>query len=158
MGHENDSHKFDDIFGNNPFEPDDQFSYEYSYSDTEENQIQMPIPAIPTPSLHTHHHHHQDLSSEIEYGEPQDCPGVFMTTLSNSKIAIAAKLGFSGDPVPLSEFVKHHPGLVVLPLSALSMIRKPSGSHKKDPKVIIYLPEVAATGGQFDTCIATLYE
>ena len=158
MSHENDSNKFVEIFGNDPFVPGDDYSYEYSYSDIEENQNQMPIPAVSNSSLHTHHHQRTDLSSEIEYGESEDNPGVFMTTLSNSKIAIAAKLGFHGEPISVSQFVKYHPGLVILPLSALSMIRKPSGSHKKDPKLIIYLPEVAATGGQFDTCIASLCE
>lgn len=66
-------------------------------------------------------------------------PAIHMTDLKNIRTFIGAITKYPGGN--LSNYLKEVPGLIILPLSAVSMLRKPSGHHTANPPAIVYFPE-----------------
>ena len=67
---------------------------------------------------------------------------VLMTTVTNLKAAIASRTGYHGE-IQFSKFLKKIHGLIILPLSAITVLRFPTGAHKSDPMSILYIPSDA---------------
>lgn len=97
-------------FGNVPFDESDQ---EYSYSCTE------------TAS-----------ESEVPVATTEDCC-ITTTDLKNLKTVIQAKSNYTGEG-QLSSYLKDVPGLIILPLHAVTFIRKPVSHHRSNPQALVY--------------------
>ena len=63
---------------------------------------------------------------------------IHMSDLKNIRTVLSILTHFPGGY--LTSHLKQFPGLICLPLSAVSMLRKPTGSHTSNPPAIIYLP------------------
>lgn len=60
------------------------------------------------------------------------------TTVSNLRTVLATRTEFNGGR--LASYLSNFRGCIVMPLSALSLIREPTGHHQKDPTVVVYQP------------------
>ena len=63
---------------------------------------------------------------------------IHMSDLKNIRTVLSILTHFPGGN--LTSHLKQFPGLICLPISAVSMLRKPSGNHIANPPAIIYLP------------------
>lgn len=61
-----------------------------------------------------------------------------ITDVKNIKSVVSSLTNYKGGS--LSNYLKNFPGLIVLPLSAVTLIRKPSGGHLFNPKILLYIP------------------
>ena len=64
---------------------------------------------------------------------------IHMCGCSNLKTVVSVLTGYDGGN--LTKHLQGKPGLIILPLDAVTMIRRPSGNHKNDPKIILYIPK-----------------
>ena len=84
---------------------------------------------------------------------------VRLTDLKNLKTVISVSTNYNGGN--LTNYLKQIPGLIILPLSAVSMIRKPSGGHTYNPVVLTYIPKGPAENyshlGNFNNAINCIY-
>lgn len=74
----------------------------------------------------------------VVLSDPAD-PSIHMTNLENLRAVLSIITRFPGGV--LSNFLKNFGGLIILPLSAVSMIRKPSSNHNNNPPAFVYYPE-----------------
>lgn len=58
---------------------------------------------------------------------------------SNLKTVVSVLTNYNGGN--LTKHLQGIPGLIILPLDAVTMIRRPSGNHKNDPKILLYIPK-----------------
>ena len=75
-----------------------------------------------------------DEEPNIHTANDVDC--VIMTDLDKLSEVLATRTFFHGGR--LSDHVSRHRGCLILPLSAITQIRKPSGHHVANPKCLIY--------------------
>ena len=75
-----------------------------------------------------------DEEPHIHTASDVDC--VIMTDLDKLSEVLATRTFFHGGR--LSDHVSRHRGCIILPLSAITQIRKPSGHHVANPKCLIY--------------------
>ena len=61
-----------------------------------------------------------------------------ITDVKNVRSVISSTTNFAGGS--LTNYLKNVPGLIILPLSAVTFIRKPSGGHIYNPKALVYIP------------------
>ena len=128
---------FDDEFPE-PFEmyptfipgPDEHFCS----PDTRPCLIQQPVPMEPEYS-------ETETESEVPtiYGEASDCSDILCTDVAHMREVIASRTNYPGYG-QLGKWLKQKPGLIILPLDAVSLIRTPLGGHISNPKVIIFHP------------------
>ena len=63
---------------------------------------------------------------------------VVTTDLKDLKAVVQTKTHYDGS-VHISNWLTQYPGLIILPLTAISFVRKPTGHHVKNPQVLVYL-------------------
>ena len=84
---------------------------------------------------------------------------IHMSDLENIRVVLSLLTKYPGGI--LSSHLKNHQGLIILPLQAISMIRKPTGNHQCNPPAIIYYPkdgpESAPHMPQFNEAMRLLY-
>ena len=85
-----------------------------------------------------------DEYSEEEDEEPHFATdpsenSIHMCGCSNLKTVVSVLTGYDGGN--LTKHLQGVPGLIILPLDAVTMIRRPTGNHKNDPKIILYVPK-----------------
>lgn len=61
-----------------------------------------------------------------------------VTTLSNLTAVVKTRTNYDGEG-QLGSYLKQYPGLIILPIHAVTFIRKPTGSHRSDPPAIVYV-------------------
>ena len=69
---------------------------------------------------------------------PQE-DSIHLCGCSNLKTVVSVLTNYSGGN--LTKHLSQIPGLIILPLSAVTMVRRPSGNHKNDPKILLYIPK-----------------
>ena len=62
-----------------------------------------------------------------------------MCGCSNLKTVVSVLTGYDGGN--LTKHLSGKPGLIILPLDAVTMVRRPTGNHKNDPKILLYIPK-----------------
>lgn len=65
-----------------------------------------------------------------------------LTDIKNIRSVISSTTNYTGGS--LTNYLKTVPGLIILPLSAVTLIRKPSGGHLFNPKALLYIPNKGA--------------
>lgn len=131
----------------NPFDSDDypENSQEFNPEEPEDiipmdedgNPIQIPrTQPFPLPIIST--------SSTSDDEEPNVASdpyeeSIHMSDLKNIRTVLSLLTRYPGGV--LSSHLKDKQGLIMLPLSAVSMLRKPSGKHQCNPPAIIYYPK-----------------
>lgn len=75
-----------------------------------------------------------DEEPHIHTANDVDC--VIMTDMDKLSEVLATRTFFHGGR--LSDHVARHRGCLILPLSAITLIRKPTGHHVANPKCLIY--------------------
>lgn len=108
--------------------------YEYEETQSEDPPI-PPSPAmLPLPQISV-----SDSESDVPVATNEDhC--VTTTDLKNLKAVVQTKTHYDGS-MNISSWLKQYPGLIILPLDAISYIRKPTGHHMKNPQALVYLQD-----------------
>lgn len=75
--------------------------------------------------------------SEVPVVTTEDCC-VTTTDLKNLKAVVQAKTNYTGEG-QLSSYLKDVPGLIILPLHAVTFIRKPVNHHRSNPQALVYI-------------------
>lgn len=124
-------------------EEEEDYSYDYA-SPPEIHSHSAPIPQSPgmyplpqidiTPS---------ESESDIPVATNADTC-VTTTDLAHLKTVIQTKTNYDGS-CQLSTYLKHYPGIIIMPLSCISYVRKPVGHHKANPQVLVYAPGLGQT-------------
>lgn len=125
----------------NPFDSDtfpdpDHFDEEAPYVLDEQGNpvsVEGPVPAAIFPGT--------DSSSSDENPHVASDPSsdaIHMTDLKNIRTVLSILTRYPGGV--LSNHLKQFPGLIILPLDAVSMLRKPTGNHIANPTAILYVP------------------
>lgn len=103
-----------------------------------------------------------ETESEVPtfYGIASDCPDILCTDVAHMREVIASRTFYPGFG-QLGKWLKNQPGLIILPLHAISLIRTPLGGHIANPKVIIFHPtkskENYSQFPQFQECMRKFY-
>lgn len=94
-------------------------------------------------------------SSSSDDSEEEDKPEIFsaddsvtLCHISNIAEVIASKSNFNGGR--FSKYLEDQYGCLVLPLAAVSKLRKPKGDHKGDPPCIVFIPPKGPDHVQYD--------
>lgn len=98
-------------------------------------------------SVPTNFNDRYDEEPNIHTANDVDC--VVMTSLDKLSEVLATRTFFHGGR--LSEHVSRHRGCIILPLSAITQIRKPTGNHIANPMCIIY-HEIDPNQNYHDIC------
>lgn len=128
------------MFSFNPFDSDTYPEPEFEETapmelDEQGNPIFPPPTQMPMPVAI------EDSSSDDSDPHVASDPNensIHMSDLKNIRTVLSILTHFPGGN--LTTHLKQFPGLICLPLSAVSMLRKPSGNHINNPPAIIYLP------------------
>lgn len=114
-------------------------SFSHSYVLPQINQRSNSVP--------TNFNDRYDEEPNIHTANDVDC--VVMTSLDKLSEVLATRTFFHGGR--LSEHVSRHRGCIILPLSAITQIRKPTGNHIANPMCIIY-HEIDPNQNYHDIC------
>lgn len=79
---------------------------------------------------------------QILINDPND-PNIHITNLENLRVVLSLLSHFPGGI--LSNHLRNFPGLIILPISAISMIRKPTANHNANPSAFVYFPSDGQT-------------
>lgn len=74
--------------------------------------------------------------SELPVATTEDCC-ITTTDIKNLKAVVQAKSNYNGEG-QLSSYLKNVPGLIILPLHAITFIRKPVSHHRSNPQALVY--------------------
>jgi len=77
-------------------------------------------------------------SPEVFVATMENNEAFLKTTVSNLRTVLATRTRFNGGR--LASYLSNFRGCIIMPLSALSLIREPTGHHQKDPTVVVYQP------------------
>lgn len=149
----------------NPFDSDD-FPENFQESNPEFSQDQIPIDEDGNPILDqaVQNISITDSSSSEEDEEPNVASdpneeSIHMSDLKNIRTVLGLLTRYPGGV--LSNHLKDKQGLIILPLHAVSMLRKPCGKHIFNPPSIIYYPkegpESATHMEQFNEAMRLIY-
>ena len=117
----------------------DMCDYEYDYGEYEDSDDVSHSPHVrpplPLPQINVQ----SESESEVPVATNDDhC--ITTTDIAHLKTVIQTKTFFHGDG-QLSKFLRFCPGLIIMPLSCLPYIRKPTKTHKCNPQVLVYIPD-----------------
>lgn len=65
---------------------------------------------------------------------------ITITDVKNLKTVLYTKT-FYDESMHISKWLQQYQGLIILPLDAISLIRKPTGKHLKNPNVIVFIQD-----------------
>ena len=122
-----------DTFPCGDFHNDNEF-YDYPV-DEEDNHL--PIEPVEAPPLQFPTDSSED-SDEVVFATDPNESSMHMTDLTNIRSVIAALTSYPGGS--LRQHLENVPGLIIMPLRNVSQLRKPTGHHKANPNVILYIP------------------
>ena len=129
LTHAHDSHKVHDIVA--PYDFEDRF-----VQPLEEEEYESQI--MTEDSQYTSGFITETEESDIPIVN-EDVDSLSMTKLSDARKHLASKYGYTANE-SFSKWLRSLDGFIILPLPALSLIRKPDKRHKNDPTIIIYSP------------------
>lgn len=131
------------------FDPMDSDTYEnigeseYEYDDPPVIEARSTLP--------TQYFEPQEDESDIPIATNDD-HSITTTDIKNLKAVIQTKTCYSGD-MQFSKYLKMYPGLIIMPLSCVSLLRKPNRDHKSNPQVLVYIPTEDESYPNFDEAI-----
>ena len=146
----------------NPYDSDDypeefqEFHNDYTFDENGNPVQEQSTQSLPLPVLNT--------SSSEDNEEPNVATdpsedSIHMSDLKSIRTVLGLITKTPGGI--LSQHLKNKQGLIILPLSAVSMLRKPSGKHINNPPAIIYYPsngpESVPHLQQFNEAIRLIY-
>ena len=78
--------------------------------------------------------------------------------IRSAKAVIASRTGYLHDRT-LSRHLHDVPGLIILPLWAISYLRTPQGEHKRNPQILLYFwnPENCQNYNDLNNCLDCFY-
>lgn len=131
--------------------PSDNITEEGCDNHLQESNHHLPLPIISTTSSET------DEEPNVACDPNEDT--IHMSDLKNIRTVLSLLTRYPGGI--LSNHLKDKQGLIILPLSAVSMLRKPSGKHICNPPAIIYYPTMGPENyshmQQFNEAIRLIY-
>lgn len=150
------------MFNFNPFDSDSFPQNDENISEnTEDTQPFLldeqgnPIPFQPLPNFINDSSEEEDPNIASDPNEQS----IHMSDLKNIRIVLGLLTHYPGGV--LSNHLKEKQGLIILPLSAVSMLRKPGGNHISNPPAIIYYPSEGPDSvphmEQFNEALRLLY-
>lgn len=85
----------------------------------------------------------QSISDDEEESDPEvicasEDSAVTLCSFKSVKTVIASKTNYNGGR--FSRFLEDQFGCLIIPLSAVAKLRLPTGNHKRNPPVIVFIP------------------
>lgn len=132
-------------FSQFPQEEEANFNEEESYDEIPENIENLNahppamVPMIPSQFTLPPMTESDETDTEPTIATNEDhC--ITITDVKNLKPVLYTKT-FYDESMHISKWLTQYTGLIILPLDAISLIRKPTGKHLKNPNVIVYIQD-----------------
>lgn len=123
-----------DTYDNAGYEFDEEPFSQETQSDQYEGFVPQSPGMYPLPQISLSDTDDTDVPVEVNNNGT-----VITTDLKNLKAVIQTKSNYQKNE-RLSDYLKRWPGLMIMPLSAISFIRKPVNKHLKNPQILLYMP------------------
>ena len=145
----------------NPFDSDTWPTGETDSDDIPiQNNIQPTNNSLPLPQISTTVSNVDTDNETTGYAVDPSEESIHLASFANIRDVLSVLTEYSNGQ--LSTHLKQIPGLLIMPLESVTLLRKPNNSHINNPNILIYLPRGDASSyphlKNFNDAIACLHK